>query len=506
MKNEYILQIGQRTTVSFDTKRGAEIYRRSMTVLLQCAISELFPDFKVQIGQSLMNGYYFEMPSDERFPPHFIRDVTKRIRKIVKNNDKFHKEKVDRSHAVSLYKKKGRHDKARAVASLDTKKIDLIFLRDYFDYMLAECAVSTGCLKTFKLIRYKHGFILQFPVYGNAMKLPDDASRQEKLYRSHIESRNWNRILGIKHVPDLNRAIADGSISTIIKVQEAFHEKKIAYIADKIKSFFPKKRIIFVAGPSSSGKTTFLKRLGVQIRANGMIPEEICLDDYFVQRSKTPRGSDGEYDFESVEALDLDLFSRNMSSLLSGRHTVLPKFDFKRGCRECDGRGIKLSDNSVMLVEGIHGLNPAILQCVELKADYKIFVSALTQLCIDNDTRIFTSDSRLMRRIIRDHLFRGYSAVETINRFPDVRRGEDKNIFPYQDNADVFFNSSLIYEQAVLKPFISKLLKDIKRGQVEYYEANRLLKYIDFFDALSPDEVPQVSILREFVGESAFRY
>ncbi len=505
-KNNILLKVGPRREISFNTKYGAETYRRSLTILLQCAISELYPELKIQIGQSLMNGYYFGLPSDKKFPSNFVRNITNKMRRIVALDEKFKKIKMDKTEAIKLYKRKKREDKIKAISYLKKKKIELIFLRNYFDFVFAECVSSTKFLSTFKVIRYKHGFILQFPVRGNILKLPTDTDRQEKLYKVHLEAKDWNKILGIRHITDLNHAIRNGTISTLIRIQEAFHEKKIGYVADKIKAFYPQKKLIFVAGPSASGKTTFLKRLSIQLRANGLIPHEIFLDNYFFPREKTPKTPDGEYDFECVEALDIKHFTKQISALMDGREIILPKFSFKSGKRKNNGRRLKLGHNSVILIEGIHGLNPALSNGIDEKNKYNIFVSALTQLCIDNDTRIFTSDSRLMRRIIRDYLFRGYNATDTIKRFPRVRKGEDRYIFPFQDNADIFFNSSIIYEQAVLKPFITKLLKSIKKKEPEYFEARRLLNYLNFFLAISAKEVPQISILREFIGKSGFRY
>ncbi|MBN2406169.1 MAG: nucleoside kinase [Elusimicrobia bacterium] len=504
--SDSLLDIGNGTKISYNTKRGAEIYRRSMTILLQCAIYELYPDLKVRIGQSLMKGYFFDLPQDRPVPRGFTGKIARRMRGIVKKNLPLRKVRVTREEAMRLYRKAGRIDKLRSVACLKKKYINLVYLRRYFDFTLTECVSGTGYLCTFKIIRYKHGFILQFPEYGNIDRLPLKADRQEKLYSIHVEAKNWNRILGVRHVYDLNRAVEDGTISMLIKIQEAFHEKKIGLIADRIKKTFPYKKIIIVAGPSASGKTTFIKRLGIQIRATGLVPEEISLDNYFVPRDKTPKTKDGECDYECPRAIDLNLFTSHVKKLLAGGQVTVPKYNFITGKREYGNKKLRLGHNSVMIVEGIHGLNPILLSQIDDRSKYRIFVSALTQLCIDNDTRIFTSDSRLMRRIVRDSLFRGYSAMETIHRFPKVRQGEDQYIFPFQDRADIVFNSSLLYEQAVLKPMITRRLKGIGKEEKEYYEAQRLLSYLDFFQSISADEVPQTSILREFIGESGFEY
>jgi len=495
--------------ISCNTKYGAEVYRRSLVVLLQCAMSELYPDVQIQIGQTLMNGYYFEISGPSHpLPEKFYENLTDRMNYIVNKNIRFQNKRMTKAEAVCLYSRTGRNDKVRAVSYLPDETIDMVFLRDYFDYVLTECISRTGFLKVFKIIRYNTGFVLQFPTRGNMLALPEEADRQQKLYEVYLEAREWNRILGVKHVPDLNKAIEAGEAPVLIKVQEAFHEKKIARIADRIKELYPDKKIIFIAGPSSSGKTTFLKRLSVQLRANGLYPENIHLDDYFVPRTKTPRTPEGDHDFESLHALDTEFFKEQINLLLDGKEVTLPKYDFKDGTRGESSRKLKLKSNSILLVEGIHGLNPELSEGIEEKAKFKIFVSALTQLCIDTDTRIFTSDSRLMRRIIRDSLFRSYSAIDTISRFPKVREGEDKYIFPYQSSADAFFNSSLIYEQAVLKSLLKKNLADIRNCRNTYvvYEAERLLKYLDFFLEISSNEIPHNSILREFIGESSFNY
>ena len=505
MKNETMLKI-ESGEVSFNTKYGAEIYRRSLSILLECAISELYPQLKIEVGQTLMKGYYYELSNGGTFPGGFIPSVTERMREIVKSDEKFRRVVLPRARALSICRRAGRWDKYKAIKFLPKKRIEFVFLRRYFDFVLAECLASTGALKTFRLLEYNRGFILQFPVRGNIRRLPNTKDRQRKLYRVYMETKEWNGILGIRNAGDLNQAILDGSISTLIKIQEAFHEKKIARIADRIKKFFPEKKVICVAGPSASGKTTFLKRLGIEIRANGLLPVEISLDNYFVSRDKTPKTPDGDYDYECLEAIDLKFFRQQIRNLLSGKSVNLPEYNFKRGRREFTGGRLKLKENSVILIEGIHALNPRLLPGITKSQKYNIFVSALTQLRIDNDNRIFTSDSRLIRRIVRDFKFRGYSAAESIRRFPKVRLGEDKYIFPHQAGCDVFFNSSLIYEQAVIKKMASTLLRKIKKTDDVYFEAQRLLYYLDFFLPISHEEVPQNSILREFIGESSFHY
>ncbi len=506
--NKNIIKLLSNENIDYNTKHGAEIYRRSLIILMQCAIQELYPDLRVQIGQTLMHGYYFEPRSGKQLYEDFIRNVKKRMKYIVSLDEKFTKRTLTKPEAIKLYKKNKREDKVRTISYLPYNTIYMVFIRNYFDFTLTKCVASTKFLPTFNLIRYKKGFILQFPVRGNMMKLPHDPHRQRNLFKVYLETREWNRILGIHHVSDLNKAIDAGTISTLIKVQEAFHEKKIARIADSIKVFYPQKKLIFVAGPSASGKTTFLKRIAIQLMANGLKPEAIHLDNYFVPREKTPVMDNGERDFETIKVLDIKFFRKQINDLKNGSEVMLPKYNFKTGKREKSGKKLKLKFNSIILVEGIHALNPEISSGIDEESIYKIFVSALTQLLIDSDTRIFTSDSRLMRRLIRDSLFRSYGAAETIKRFPLVRKGESKYIFPFQDNADVFFNSSLIYEQAVLKPFIEPLLKNLKtgKGSSEYFEAQRILKYLDFFLPVSAKEVPQVSIIREFIGKSGFNY
>jgi uridine kinase len=506
VKENQKIKLLSGASISYNTKHGAEIYRRSLIVLLQSVVNRIYPDIKTQIGQTLMHGYYFEIANHKKLHPDFIKNVTRAMKAVVGEDKVLRKETFPREKAIELFKNAGRTDKVIALGCLKKESIELVFLDKYFDYLLTECVKSTGSLKTFNLIGYNHGFILQFPVRGDIDKLPGAPSRQENLYKVYMEKKRWDEVLGVRHVSDLVQVIESGETERLIKIQEAFHEKKIESIAGKIKELYPLKRVIFIAGPSASGKTTFIKRLGIALRVEGLIPHEISLDDYFLPRDKTPKMRDGDYDFESVRALDRELFKDNINLLLKGGRVDIPEFDFKTGRRKKKVTHVHLEKNSVVLIEGIHGLNPALTEGIKEKESFGIFVSSLTQLCIDNDTRIFTSDSRLMRRIIRDNLFRGYSAYDTIKRFPKVRFGEDKYIFPYQSRADVFFNSSLIYEQAILKPQLVKLLTGIKKKDKGYYEARRLLSYLEYFRAIPSNLIPDNSILREFIGKSFFNY
>jgi len=491
--------------VNFNTKHGAEIYRRSLSILFECAIWELYPDLRVQVGQTLMKGYYYE-PVKGELPGDFVKNVTQRMNEIIKKNEKFRIVVYPKKKALLLCKRRNRMDKYRAIFHLPIKKIEFVFLRNYFDFLLAEPVKSTSVLKTFRIIKYNNGVILQFPARGEIDRLPEVKDRQRKLYKVYLEAKKWGEILGVQNAGDLNEAIFNGEIRNLILVQEAFHEKKIAEIADKIINVFPRKKLILIAGPSASGKTTFIKRLGVQLRAGNIIPLEISLDNYFVPREKTPKTPDGEYDYDSLKAVDLKFFRKQIKNLLEGKEIKVPDFNFRKGVREFKGERMKMSANSVLLVEGIHALNPQLLPEIPERNKYKIFVSALTQLRIDNDNRIFTSDSRLLRRIIRDYKYRGYSAEETIMRFPKVRQAEDNYIFPYQNRCDVFFNSYLFYEQAVIKKMVECFLRKIKKSSPAYFEARRLLYYLRFFLPISLKRVPQNSILREFTGKSSFHY
>jgi uridine kinase len=354
---------------------------------------------------------------------------------------------------------------------------------------------------------YEDGLVLRFPRRRDRSQLPPFTPRP-LLYRTYVETRSWQDLLGIRHVGQLNRLCLNGGIREILRIAEGFHEKKIAHIADDIVARREAVRLITIAGPSSSGKTTFAKRLGIQLRVNGIEPIALSLDDYYVDRHDTPLADDGQPDFEALEAIDLPLFHRHLSELLAGEEVRTPEYDFVTGRRKPPERWapMRLEDNQVLLVEGIHGLNDQLTATVSRGRTYRIFISALSQLAIDDHNRIFTADARLIRRIVRDQLFRGFTAERTLRLWERVRRGEARWIFPFQEGADVMLNSALVYEPAVLKTYAERFLLQVPRTSPEYPEAYRLLKFLALFVPIFPDEVPHTSILREFIGGSTFSY
>jgi len=330
--------------------------------------------------------------------------------------------------------------------------------------------------------------------------------RQDKLFSIYQEHKDWAEILQVSTIAELNGFTMNGKAGDIIKISEALHEKKVAEIANQISLRRGEVRVALVAGPSSSGKTTFSKRLGVQLAVNGLWPQKISLDDYFVGRELTPRDENGEYDFEALAAIDVEFFNQQLIDLMVGKEIEIPKFNFKTGKRYFDGHKLQLKQGNILIIEGIHGLNPGLLPHFDQKLTYKIFLSALTQVSVDEHTHISTSDNRLIRRMIRDSKYRGYSAVDTIKRWPLVRKGEEKNIFPYQENADIMFNSATLYELAVLKKYAEPLLRSVTQNREEYSESTRLLKFLSYFKPMDDREIPPTSLLREFLGGSSFTY
>lgn len=490
--------------VSINSLQGQECYKHTLTMIMAKAVKDLYPKGDIMISHSLNKGLYGKLEL-KGIPAsvELIKQIEKRMKEIIEADIEILTNRVNLGEAIEIFRK-SYPDKVDLLIHSKKHRVRIYQLEDYYDYYYGPVAISTGFLSVFSLEFYKEGFLLKVPDLRSGAKLPK-AIDQPKLFEIYKEYTQWSKILGIVDIGDLNDAMVSGEISDIIKISETFHEKKLSNIADTVKN---KKdaRIVLIAGPSSSGKTSFAKRLCIHLRVNGIRPVILSLDDYFLDREKTPRDEQGDYDFENIEALDLDLLNRNLTDLLSERSVEIPTFDFKTGKRYYSGEKIRLEPDQILLIEGIHGLNDRLTKSVPAAQKFKIYVSALTQLNIDSHNRIPTTDLRLIRRMVRDHQFRGYSAIDTFSRWPKVRHGEEKWIFPHQENADIMFNSSLIYEFAILKRKAEPILKSVSKNEELYKEARRLLKFMAYFLDISDTEVPPTSILREFVGRSAFDY
>ena len=452
---------------------------------------------------SLGNGYYCEM---EGLPEGVSQDLLyafkRRMKELIWADLPIRKESVSTDIAMKRFAAQGMQDKVRLFQYRRVSAANLYHIEGYEDYHYGYMVPSTGYIKCFDLILYSAGFVLQLPTMEEPETLaPFEA--QKKLFKVLKESEDWSTMLGVDTVGALNDVIADGGIGDLMLVQEALQEKKIAEIAERIER--EGKQIVLIAGPSSSGKTTFSHRLSIQLRAHGMYPHPIALDNYFVNRRDTPLDADGKYDFECIEAIDRKQFHEDMSRLLAGEVVEIPRFNFHTGVREYKGDFTQLRAGDVLVIEGIHGLNPLMSEDLPDESKFKIYISALTSLNIDQHNRISTTDGRLIRRIVRDARTRGNSAQDTIAMWNSVRRGEEKNIFPHQEEADVMFNSALIYELSVIKQYAEPLLFAISHDSPEYQEAKRLLKFLDYFLGVSGEAVPNNSILREFIGGSCFR-
>ncbi|HPW20013.1 MAG TPA: hypothetical protein PLE61_04285 [Vicinamibacterales bacterium] len=490
------------TPLDASTSDGVRIYRRSLSFLMLVAIEELHPDAEIFIEHSAATaaGYYCEVRGRRPFAQDELRRIEARMREIVAEDAPILRERVSREEAMAVYRSRGETDKAQLLAHRGRERLVLYRLHDRRDYFQGYMAPSSGCLTHFALHALPAGFMLQFPHQGR----PHDIAPVKpypKLFAVFEQASDWLDRLGIRCAGALNDATAGGRLSEISLVAEALHEAGLAEIAGRIARSRGRVRVVFIAGPSASGKTIFSKRLAVQLLANGIRPMPLALDDYFVDRDRTPRDAKGEYDYESLGALDLDLFEAQLRSLIDGRRTDLPRYDFLTGLREA-GQTVTLGPEHVVIVEGIHGLNPVLAQGLAPESVFRVYVSALTQLNLDRHNRVSTSDCRLLRRIVRDSATRGYSASDTLHRWESVLRGEKRHIFPFQENADAIFNSALVHELAVLRPFAEPLLLQVRPEEPEYVESNRLLSFLMWFRSAPPDHVPDNSILREFIGGS----
>jgi len=489
------------TTVDLSSDDGIRIYQRSLKFLLIKAVHDLFPDKELQVRHSVRRGVFFEIV-DYKVTPEDVERLEKRMRELVEQDHKFVKRVVPIDEARRIFLNKGREDRYRALEFREKDYVSMYTFDDIEDYFYGYMVPSTGYLKLFGLAAENDGIVLIVPKKENPTRLPD-VTLPKQLFDVFTEYTNWIKILGVEDVGRLNEVVKKGRIHEFILISEALHEKKIAQIADMI--LRQKKRIILIAGPSSSGKTTFARRLGIQLRVNGLRPLNISVDDYFVDKTRTPLDEDGKPDYEALETVDLEFFNKSMNALLKGEEIDVPTFNFVTGQREFNGRRMKLEDGCVVIIEGIHALNPRLTSDIDDADKFKIYVSAITSMRIDQHNRIPTTDLRLLRRIVRDNLFRGTTAPETIDMWPAVRRGEERNIFPFQQEADVMFNSSLIYELLVLKGYALPLLNAITRDMPQYSEARRLIEFLSYFLQIPADDIPPNSILREFLGGSCFQ-
>lgn len=503
---ELSFQLEENADISFidlTHEDGMRIYRRSLYFIFIKAVSEVFPDRNAVISHPMGTGVYCEINGKEELTEADVAKVYDKMKEIVAQRIPFAKKVISKEEASELYKKTRRHDKYKVLEHRDKPFVTVYNCGGYEDYYYGYMVPDTGYIYCFDLKYHHPGLVINFPVKNRPGELPPYAE-QTKLFKVFLEYKKWVRILGVESVGSLNDIVKAGEIGNIIRINEALHEKKIAQIADKITNHEEEKRIVLISGPSSSGKTTFANRLGIQLRVNGFIPRTISLDNYFVNRDKTPVDEDGEYDYEALEAIDVELFNLQLASLLKGEEVEIPLYNFEKGAREPFGQKMRMNEEDILVIEGIHGLNDKLTQSVSADDKFKIYVSALTSMNIDDHNRIPSTDTRMIRRIVRDSQFRGCSALNTINRWPSVRRGEEKNIFPYQENADVMFNSSLVYELGVLKTFAEPLLMQIGQDNENYSEVKRLIGFLSYFLPVISKDIPNNSIIKEFIGGSCF--
>lgn len=479
---------------------GLRVYFRGISLIFIMACKELFNECDVVIEHSLSGGLYCEVHGERTLNEEDIDNIKKRMVEIVENDYTIEKIETTRQKAIELFEQEGRYEKAELLKYKEYDDTKVYKCNDYIDHFYGYMVPSTGYIKTFDLKLYNKGVVVLGPSKEDK-NVPRKFMPDEKLANIYYEAEQWSKLMGVDKVLSLNKIIENKKYGDMIRTVEALQEKKISQIADMINE--RKSKLILIAAPSSSGKTSFAHKLCIHLRVNHLNPISISLDDYFVDREHTPKDEFGKYDFESIYAIDLDKFNKDLTSLFNGDEIDIIKFNFKTGKREYTGEKLKIEKNQPVILEGIHGLNPILTSSIPDKDKFKIYISALTQINLDNHNRIPTTDLRLIRRMVRDSNFRGYDAEKTIMQWPSVRRGEDKNIFPYQGQADVIFNSACVYEIAVLKKYATALLEDIGIDSPAYIEANRLLKFLQYFVELEDtSDIPYTSIIREFIGGS----
>ena len=487
---------------------GIRVYQRTISFILQKAVRELFPDRTLYIRHSLgASGFYCEISGFGPIPAEHLDAIKARMRGIIDRNLPIQGVKMLTDTARKIYEGFGMADKIALLDSRPSLYSKIYTIDSLPGYFYGALTPSTGYTPQFDLHPYYNGFFIALPLRTDPTRLHQSV-HQEKMFDVFHQYQSWVEIMGVPTVGQLNSKVLAGDASELIKIAEAFHENKLAQVAGCVAEANRERgvRLVLISGPSSSGKTTFAKRLGVQLRVLGLNPVLISLDDYFVDREKTPRDEKGEYDYEALEAIDLEQFNDHLKRLERGESVDIPRYDFISGTRQWHDNPLQLDERSVLIVEGIHGLNPALTPGVPESRKFKIYVSCFTSVALDNVSRIATSDNRLLRRLTRDYRTRGNDALSTLARWESVRRGEEKHIFPYQENADVMFNSSLFYEISVLRRFAEPILREVPDTVPEYGEAKRMLKFLDNFIPISPEEIPPTSLLREFIGGSSFKY
>ncbi|NLN62316.1 MAG: nucleoside kinase [Myxococcales bacterium] len=501
-----IVRSGEIVPVHVDSRHGVRLYRRHVTMMMYEVLYRLFPGTRIQIGQSISEGYFFKV-SGIAVDDAFLAKLSEGMQALVAQRVPFLYSRIPVEEARRIFARTDEDPKRRLLTGWSSSHVSIVSLGDFVDLCTSPVAPHTGFFSRFRLFALEEdAFVLQFPKHSG----PDvtwNAGAQPNLYKTHKESIGWSRKLGISHVSELNAAAVTSDVHDVIKVSEGHHEKKISQIADCIAARNGC-RLVFIAGPSSAGKTTFAKRLSIQLKVLGIFPRSLSLDNYYVNRVATPLDQNGERDYEALEAIDLPLLNRDLVDILAGKEVLTPVYDFPSGTRASKDRWIPISlgANEVLIIEGIHGLNDALTPDIPPTEKFRIYINAMNPLAIDEHNRLNTSDIRLIRRLVRDRHYRGYSAAETIHSWPSVRRGEANHIFPFQESADVIFDTSLLYEFCVLKIFAERYLMEVPRSDPAYAEAYRLRMFLNMFVTILPGDIPQTSLLREFIGGSSFTY
>lgn len=479
-------------------------YTRTLFFILCKAVHDLYPGSRVVIDIPVSKGYYINLHIGREVTDEDATRIRERMQQIIDEKIPIERFEVRTEEAIRMFEQKGDEAKMKLLKSVGSLYTVYHRIDDYVDYYYGALLTNTSDIYLFGLERYFEGLLLRIPSKHDPSQL-GALVKQDKMFEVFLEQHRWQHILGVSTIGDFNEAVKAGHATNLINVSEALQEKKISQIADQITTH-PEVRVVLIAGPSSSGKTTFCKRLSIQLLANGIRPVQISLDDYFVDREKTPKDADGDWDYESIHALDINLINLQLSALFRGEEVELPKYDFLSGRSGMSGKRLRLADRQVLLVEGIHALNPELTAQIPKRQKFHVYISALTSILLDDHNYIPTTDNRLLRRIIRDHKYRGVSAQETIRRWPSVRAGETKWVFPFQENADVMFNTAMLYELAVIQDQAVPLLEQVPESCVEYSEAYRLRKFLSYITPIPSRALPPTSLVREFLGGSSFRY